>query len=82
MLFQSGLIAPGQTRTEIALGLLPDGTPLPQGNYTAQMQLESFDEQSNLKSAGTMSVEIPLKILADSRALSVDPEGWARLARL
>lgn len=44
------------------------------------MQLESFDEQSNLKSAGTMSVEIPLKILADSRALSVDPEGWARLA--
>lgn len=80
VLFQSGLIAPGQTRTEIALGLLPDGTPLPQGNYTAQMQLESFDQQSNLKSAGTMSVEIPLKILADSRALSVDPEGWARLA--
>lgn len=63
ILFQSGLVNPGQLRKTIFLSPLPDGSRLPPGTYEAHMLIESYDAVSHLKGAGDLTIELPLTVL-------------------
>lgn len=59
VLYQSGLILPGYGVDTITLGPLPDGRPLPAGEYELSVLLEFYDTETYEKAA--VNTVVPLK---------------------
>ncbi len=59
---ESGLLAPGYKLSKLQLKVLPDGTVLPKGSYSAVYYILAYDKDTNERAIVNMQIPITLTI--------------------
>lgn len=72
VLSQTKGILPGASVNEMSLGTLPDGSTLPAGNYTSELVMVPFDEETREGAMVTALVIVPFVIKNDVIRLQAD----------